>query len=652
MEQRQLFLRDILTVLFKRKLLIAFFTIVVFAVVFVGNQIWPPTYESSAQIRILRGREVTQPLPSAVQSSGGMALIQMGQEDINSEIELILSSDVLRNVVEELEMTGKSGLGALIESIKQTLMLSSPADATQEAIDELRESTAVTAVKNSHVLTIAVQRGSAQDAARIAESLITHYKAKHLEIFKPEQQSGQFFLDQIERVNLELDAAQARLNEFRNSSNIISIESEKLLLETQYRRAKSLIVDLGETQALDGEGALSPTEDRHIVTALSGQTESPVVTELQLKLLELVLRRNNLTLSLGPKHPELLAVTQEIRVAYTRLGEAIDTTKQVAQSKVSDIEARLQLLNVAEASLEKHKGQVTVLSKTLEFYTTKAEESLVSDKMTEQEISSIRTISAPTVPANPISPNKLLNLIIGLIAGIVGGVGIAFFLEYLDHGLKTPEDVEYYLGVPALASYFHGRTLDPAESQRLVTMIEAVAPEGKTQLIQIASATPGEDAQIVARALAEAHAENPEAATLLIDMEGDGKEGFVDVVLGTASLDQAFQNQGALAVLAGGSRKDCPTYLWASENMEKTIEQLRQQFDNIIFHTAPILRTHDAINLARFSDGALITAKADSTRREVVQRASNMIDGAAGNVLGVALTGRRQVIPRAVYRRI
>ncbi len=56
MDQRQIFLRDILTTLFKRKLFIILFVVAVFALVFVGNYIWPPTYESMAKVQVTRGR--------------------------------------------------------------------------------------------------------------------------------------------------------------------------------------------------------------------------------------------------------------------------------------------------------------------------------------------------------------------------------------------------------------------------------------------------------------------------------------------------------------------------------------------------------------------------------------------------------------------
>lgn len=654
MEQRQLFLRDVLTVLFKRKFLIAIFAIVVIAAVFVGNQVWPSTYESSAKIRILRGRETSQLQPTAVQTTGGMTLVQMGREDINSEIEVILSNDVLKTVVQESGLAGSTGLRRIILSIQQTLGLKGPGDAEQEAIEDLRERIEVTAIKDSFVLEIVVQSGSAQQAQDVCANIIDAYTAKHAEIFSTTE-SKNFFDTEITRVERELSNAQAALNAYRNQNNVISVEAEKELLLEQYREAKKLLVQLEQT-----EGVVSSTateeglEDQTIIGALSSQTESPVVTELQLKLLELVLRRNNISRSLGPKHPEIVAVTEEIRSAHLRLVDAIETTKQVTEARVTEIENRITALNGTEAELELLEGKVAVLKDTLEYYSTKAEESLVAINMRSQQLSSISIISKPQVPADPVSPNKLLNLVIGILAGVIGGVGLAFFLEYLDHGLKTPEDIEYFLNVPCLASFFKDSklTLNQNEVERLAAVLDSGASESKSKLIQVASAVPGEGSQRVARALAEGYAENPTGHVLLIDLASETQVGFADVVEGVAPIENAISEQGSVATLGGGKRNDCPVYLWSSDRMEEVIGALRGRYERIIFHTLPVLQSHDAINLARFADGAVIAIQADNTRREVVQRAVSGITNAAGRVIGTVLLDRKQVIPGVVYRRI
>lgn len=50
----------------------------------------------------------------------------------------------------------------------------------------------------------------------------------------------------------------------------------------------------------------------------------------------------------------------------------------------------------------------------------------------------------------PIKPNKMLNVAIAFVVGLMASVGLAFLLEYLDNTMKKEEDIEKLLGVPVL----------------------------------------------------------------------------------------------------------------------------------------------------------------------------------------------------------
>jgi len=66
------------------------------------------------------------------------------------------------------------------------------------------------------------------------------------------------------------------------------------------------------------------------------------------------------------------------------------------------------------------------------------------------KIENVQVIDPAEVPVNPISPRLLLNLAISLILGLMLGVFISFLIEFMDRSVKTPEDVQKYLGLPVL----------------------------------------------------------------------------------------------------------------------------------------------------------------------------------------------------------
>jgi len=665
MDQRQIFLRDVLTVLFKRKMFILVFIAAVFGVVLLGNYVWPPTYESVAKVRLIRGRTTSQPDPTVVHSDAGMLMVQLSREDVYSEIDLIYANDVLAKVVDELKLDQamQSGLSPVqltlrgVRELEYLLGLKRRPDPVQRAIEALEEAIEVKADDKKYVLEIRVQLGEPELARDVLEALLAAYQQKHVEVFD-QPGSTAFFDEQAARVSKELADAQQRLEAFREKHQVVSLQAEKELLLAQYADARKLLLQLTESQDAAKQVAEGKT-DQVLIATLSGKTENTVVTELQLRLLELILERNRITENLGPKHPQVVGIHNEISRAAERLTEAIDTTRNTTQAKIDDLQLRLQELNKVEGELEDLQRAVDTSSDTLVYYTQKREEAAVADAMKDKQISSIRVVEHPVAPVNPISPRKLANLLIALVVGVIGGIAIAFFLEYLDHGLKTPEDVDFYLRVPPLASFFragHNRPLDVSEAQRLSTMIDAVQSGAPNQLIEVTSAVTGEQSGNVAMALAKARAENPEWRVLYIDFaphrsEDHPPKGLTDLVTEQAGLDEVLGQDGDLYVLSRGAA-ECPGYLWESRRMQTVLADLRQRFDRIVVHTSPVRVSSDALNAARFADGVVIVIRADATRREVVNRAIEMLQSAKGRIAGAVLTDRRQTIPGVVYRRI
>lgn len=670
MDQRQLFLRDVLAVLFKRMVLIVLFALIVFAVVFAGNYVWPPTYESAAKVRLMEGREQLVADPTVTRSAAEMTMVQMSIEDVNSEIELIYSDDVLASVAEKLDLANepimdagpvqgvlRAGKGAF-DQVLYVLALKKKPTKEQMVVDALRRAVQVNPIEKSYVMEVVLRWRTPERAQEILETLLEEFEAKHLEVYaQPESQP--FFREQYKRVQDELAQAQSELEKFRNENKLLEVDVEKELLLDQYNRAKRLLLQLEELGGVT-EGATQAEDSGHIVAVLSRETESILVNELRLKLLEKVQRRDEITQSKGPRHPDRIAINNEIEKAVTDLKQALALSMQSTQKQVSEYEARLKQLNELMGRYDELKLEVKTKTDSLEYYAEKLEESIVADAVSKFKISSVRVISSPSMPTDPVSPRRMFNLLVALAVGITGGIALAFFLEYLDHGLKTPEDVEHYLNAPPLASYFHTphEQLDLNESQRLSAMIEAVHPNGGLQVVEVASSVGGEGSHRVARALAEAGSEDPDRRVLLVDFVGDGIQevpsgpGLTDVLSGTAELADVVSSMGGLFVVGRGSLRDCPTYLWRSQRMTELLSELKQRFDQIVFHVPPVLSSHDGVNLARLADGIVLVVRADSTRREVVLRAMEMLAEAKGHVLGVVMTERRQVIPKIVYRRI
>ncbi|MGE5633541.1 MAG: YveK family protein [Caulobacteraceae bacterium] len=65
-------------------------------------------------------------------------------------------------------------------------------------------------------------------------------------------------------------------------------------------------------------------------------------------------------------------------------------------------------------------------------------------------VENVQVVDAANVPISPVNPRPVLNVAIAFLIALMTGVGVAFLLEYLDHTIKTPQDVEKYLELPVL----------------------------------------------------------------------------------------------------------------------------------------------------------------------------------------------------------
>ena len=668
MDQRQFFLRDILTVVFKRRGLIITVGLLVVAVTLVFGYMWPPSFESEASVQISHGREVSQADTTVMGSETSMSMIQMSVEDLNSEIEILLSEDVMRNTVESLGLDSdpfpyeggplRAPFNAIrfgVELVLDVTGLKRQPDEVQRAMDELRNRLTVNPVRDSYVLDVALQLGTPEKSQEVLAAVLEEYKAHHIVVFNERNEDTiKFFEEQVARVGTSLKDAQDDLQQFRDEKKISLLETEEELLLEQYAKAQQILTQLKEVE----QGVTGDSLDSSITATLSSETDSTVVREMQLRLLELILEQNRVVQTLGPNHPTVQSLEQQVRNAQGSLIEAIANVKVITQAKLDDVQARLQELGHTKMELDRKQKSVDILTENFETYLLKQEESLIADKLAEGEFSNVRTISNPTKPSNPVHPNRLINLILAIIGGGILGLALAFFLDYLDHGLKTPEDVEVQTGLVPLATFFNkgGETLDKHEAERLSVVLDTYSGkrDGAT-VFQVTSSVPGEGGGAVADALSKAYGADPHGNTLLIDFSGEvakTSKGITDVLTDQVSLDSVFSGNDGLTVVGRGSG-DYPAFLWGSDRMGEVMKDLRRRYKHIVLNVGPVLSSHDALKLSEHADGVVMVVKADATRYEVVERAVSTF-GSDGKpkLVGAVLTGRTQSIPQAVYRRI
>jgi uncharacterized protein involved in exopolysaccharide biosynthesis len=483
-------LRDLLNVLFKRKAQILLFFLVVFGMVAMVTFIMQPVYEATSQIIVKIGRENLY-VPTVPSGDNSPVVNVMREEQINSEIEIIksrtLAEEVMKTldpkaVYKELRNDGNGFLADMLPSSKPNL---SPTD---KAVLKFEKDLTVEAVKKSNVIQVSYRSKNPIVAATVVNTLVEFYLDRHLEVFKNPKSTG-FFDEQVKLLKEKLNRTEDGLRAFKEKHRLTSLPEQKSFL---LKEASDLRTALNQTMSqtaetqhrLDQLRMQLPKVPKTIVQGNEIDHNPYILSSLQARLVELELKQKELTTKYSDENHLVQNIKEDIVMVrrtlqdqekklygksrsglnpiYQRIEEdvlknevelkALLAKQKTQTDQLTEHQRQLQLLNDIEVELNQFEREAEVDRQNYRLYQTKFEESRIFDAMDSEKIANVSLIEPARIPLKPAKPNVPLNLILGFLLGALGGVGFAFFREYMDDALETPEQVEKALQIPVLAS--------------------------------------------------------------------------------------------------------------------------------------------------------------------------------------------------------
>lgn len=267
----------------------------------------------------------------------------------------------------------------------------------------------------------------------------------------------------------------------------------------------------------------------------------------------------------------------------------------------------------------------------------------------------------------------------GLLLGILGAIGLAFFCEYVDHSIKTPEEAKDRLQLPTLASIplVRANRISPSAKRRqdetggriweiparirqyYETLGEQLLQSSdgsteKSRVFAVVSCHRGEGVSTVATNLSTWLAQRGNGDVLLVDANTTHPSvhrifkrklspGLVDVLEngqgnGDAILNSPVQN---LHILSAGSVKVNLSQIFDSDRFSKRLSSIKEPYRFVVIDLPAVSQTSIVPRLASLCDGVIIVVEAERLRWEVVQRVKERLVKAEADVLGVVLNKRR-----------
>ena len=580
--------------------------------------------------------------------------------------QVIQRTGILYQVVDHLKLQDKWSTGGYRPSREQAYRI-------------LRGKLDVTEVRNTDLLEISIYDTNPQEAADIANEIVAVYQDKRVEEEKDILNRGVSAMnEQVTKQQKKVDETLSELARIRDEEHIIDLNPEGtedsqapvntviLKQENQVNEAEMQVATL--SSKLEQIEKLKGEELMRMLATLNIQdpTVQKVLPNYQDAVAQEALLLNS---GLGPNHPKVKAVratqdvyAKQLEAQVSSIRSALEKNLTTAQSTHDQLRKRLDEINAKQLSTKNLSANYTRAKNAY------IKEKLILDGVRTRAATQTMELAMPRVavsvkqkaepPSTPARPRVGLNLMLGALVGLVMGVGLAFFIEYLDTSVKTMEDVENLLGVPVLAIIPQGIRLlhkEPgdspdAEAYRILrTNIEFNRKNPQANTISLVSGGPGEGKSTTIANLAFICAQGG-YSTLVVDADlrrpvqhelfdlnnNRGLTNYLttDMQLEDVILPTIVEN---LSVLPSGVLPSDAVGILNSQRMSDMIAELKLRYDIIFFDSPPMLGVSDASVLASEVDQTVIVVQHRRFPRAMLIRVKQAILGVGGTVLGVVL---------------
>jgi capsular exopolysaccharide synthesis family protein len=589
---------------------------------------------------------------------------------IQTEFEVIQSEIILGRVIEKLKLNeewGKKYAGG--QPLK-----------TWETMEFLKKSIHLTPVRNASLIEVQVYSDKPEEAAKIANEIVDTYKEHRRQIiFDQMAASIKALEDRRAEHEKTVAAAQEEVDRLRTELGIsdpdpfslmptptISADVEKQLQATLIGLKEQVI---GQQTHLNSLTRLKPEELREAIQTALAQPDQKLSTLFnELDLAEQRLR--SLEVTMQPGNEVYKNALQNVKDLNDKIAAAVNGILAGLQTKLDA--SKSQLDELARTLENSRTNYLAMSEKSRPYYTAKQR---LSELLDFRKILSVKIATQATelklprtaivvitdhaiASQDPVRPKKGLNIALGVIIGLVVGVGLAFFIEYLDTSVKTIDDVERTLQSPVLGVIpqnvgflmEEGADSPHAEAYRVLrTNLLFSRKDEKLNSIAIVSAGAGEGKSTTILNLATVFAQNG-SRVVIVDsdlrrptlhkiLHVTNNIGLTNYLLKQNSLEEVIQttNLPSLDFMASGKLPSSSMGVLSSVQMKNLINELKQRYDYVFFDSPPIMGVSDASILASEVDVTLQVIQYRRYPQPMNIRAKQMIEKVGGNLLGIVL---------------
>jgi tyrosine-protein kinase Etk/Wzc len=552
-------------------------------------------------------------------------------------------------------------------------------------------------IRGTRIVELTISANTQDEARYITNTLAEIFVDQGLSTKRLEARNVREFLDdQLKVASKQVAESEENLKEFKEKNQVVILDVES---QNRIEKLADFQAELERIRA-ERDGILKLIRQDHPgsvgsttavmdsaafqqVTAFPSLITNKTIQSLKKQLIELQIRRKDLSSRFTDSYPDLQVLNDQIRLVEGNLQNtardylnALNEQIKALSQTVASIQKDLEKLPAKEVELAGLERKAKVNDQIYTMLLTRYKEAQINEA---SEIGDIRIIDPAILPEKPIRPRILLNLILALILGLSLGISSSIGIEYLDDSIKSWEDLKDLelplLGsIPAMevqstASRYgspetvwldlesklltHHELRSPiAESYRNIrTNIQYFNVSRELKTILLTSPNQGEGKSTTTANLAITLAQQGQRVLIgdcdlrkpvINHIFYQRKEpGLTDVLTGKAGVNIAVRdtNVSGLSILPCGSIPPNPSELLSSIRMRELLTRLQNDYDFILLDSPPVLPVTDASILSTEVGGVILVVRAGVTRPEMIEEARDRLEKVGARVIGVVMNG-------------
>ena len=572
-----------------------------------------------------------------------------------------------------------------------------PGELTDAFLERLR----VEPVRNTRLVKVSFESRSPELAAQVANALAEAAITQQLEDKQDASRYATGFLTtQVHEARQALESSEGQLSQFLGDNDIQFVVSDRIGERVGERQALisqelSTLSDSllkAKAERIAKESMLAQAT-RATAETLPAVLQNPLVAQLKEEASKLEARYRELGQSFKPEYPRMQRLEESIKEVRRHLHAEIQrfveaVRKEYLAALQNETEVR-KLVDEQRALARKLDGQMArynLLRREVD--TSRELYAALSSRLKETQVSSslvtsnIAVVDRADVPLKRSGPRTGLNLLIGCLVGLIGGVGLAFLFENLDTSIRDPREIEGLLRVPtlglvptrsALPAHLAGRpgadngalgspgafalvahhatSSVLAEAFRnLRTSVVYATPDRPPRTMLVTSLQQQDGKTSVSTNCAITLAQLGVGDVLLVDadlrhpdlhriLDVPQTPGLSDLLVGGVEVTEVIRPTRipGLFVIPAGPVPTNPAELLFSSRFTQALAAVGDRFAHVVIDSPPMLGVSDTLVLAPRVEGVILVLRHGHTGRDAAQRAVQMLGSVRARLLGVVL---------------